>query len=268
MPSPTPSCGAIYVATGEVYVTEAIRAARHLRKHSPNLGIHLFTDEGGVQAVTALADSPFSSFEQLENPNPRSKVDALILTPFDRTIFFDADTQVVADISEVFDLLERNDVAMAHAMRRTAGNLLPYHYPLPDAFPEFNSGVFAYRKTPDVIAFLENFRCEFAGDWVEIGKRNGQPGHDQTPLRELLWASDLRIVVLPPEYNIRYLRYFFFAGRQELKAKVFHLKQFHTGFGTWLNKTIRKTPGIKTLYNYKRALGKKLRKQPRKPAKK
>jgi hypothetical protein len=246
--------GVIFVATGQKYVEAGIKAARHINKHCKGLPIHLFTDTSGEEYITNLPTSPFSSMERLENPNPRSKVDALVLTPFDRTIFFDTDTMVVQDVREIFDLLDKFDFAMAHAMRRMSGNLKPYRIELPDAFPELNSGVMAFRRTPKVLKFLHIYKNEFQGDWQVAGARNGQSDHDQTPLRELLWLSDLQIAVLPPEYNIRNFRYPLFWGKTEAEAKVFHLKLLHKGFLPWFITTLKKLPGIKQFRNVQGAV--------------
>jgi hypothetical protein len=129
------------------------------------------------------------------------------------------------------------------------GNLKPYRIELPDAFPEFNSGVMAYRKTPAVLKFLHIYKNEFQGDWQAAGARNQQSDHDQTPLRELLWLSDLQIAILPPEYNIRNFRYPFFWGKTEAQAKVFHIKLLHKGFFPWFITTLKKMPGIKQFRN-------------------
>ncbi len=242
-----PSCGAIFVATGEKYVRAGIKAALRINHYSPGLPVHLFTDEAGRALVGGLDNNPFSSVEVLANPNPRSKVEALGLTPFDRTIYFDTDTAVVADIREMFDVLDRNDIAMAHAMHRQAGNLIPYRVSLPDAFPELNSGVLLYKRSPAMDRMLATFKQEFYGDFVSVGAQHGHEKHDQTPLRELVWLSDLRLVVLPPEYNIRYIRYPFFWGRDEAVPRIYHLKQLHMGWWPWLSKTIDKWPVRKQL---------------------
>ena len=235
----TASEGVIYCATGASYVAAAIRSAKSLVRHNPGMLVHLFTDSSGEQTLRGLSPTPFTSSSVLPIPNPRSKVDCLSMTPFDRTIFFDTDTKVVADIREVFGLLEKNDMAMAHAMRRMQGNLKPYRVPLPDAFPEFNSGVIVYRSTPAVLGLLREFAEEFNGAWREIGYQNQQEFHDQTPLRELVWLSDLKVAVLPPEYNIRYLKFPLFWGKEEAVPRIYHLKQFHIGWWKWILASVK-----------------------------
>ena len=50
---------------------------------------------------------------------------------------------------------------------------------------------------------------------------------DQRTLRELLWLSDLRMAVLPPEYNVRYIKYHYLWSKQEATSKILHLQKFH-----------------------------------------
>jgi len=54
----------------------------------------------------------------------------------------------------------------------------------------------ACRNTDDVRAFLH--------EWKAAAREYGT-GRDQPTLRELLWDSDLRLAVLPEEYNLLHL---------------------------------------------------------------
>lgn len=219
--------GVLYIATGRKYVLAAIRSAKTVQAHNPGLAIHLFTDAQNYGDFR-FADSPypFSTIEPIENPHRRSKVDYMPRTPFDRTLFLDTDTAVVADIRDMFRVMERFDIALAHAIQRnTAMSLAPWKIELPRAFPQFNSGVILFRKTPEVLQFMQ--------DWGKLFKEES-PRHDQPILRELLWLSDLRIATLPPEYNVRHLKYHVLWSKSEAQTKIFHLKQFHRGWLAWI----------------------------------
>jgi hypothetical protein len=223
--------GILYIATGEKYVRAAIRAAKTVRKHSPSLGIHLYTDVQNY-AGFRFEDSPFpfTSAGTIENPHRRSKVDYMSRTPFEHTLYLDTDTALNADISDMFRVLERFDIAIAHAMHRHSPNsLVPWRIELPEAFPQYNSGVVLYRKNTAVLQLFE--------DWGYHHKEAGHR-HDQPTLRELLWLSDLRIATLPPEYNVRYLKYHFLWSKSEAVTKIFHLKQFHIGWRPWFRRRI------------------------------
>jgi hypothetical protein len=148
---------------------------------------------------------------------------------------------VVQDISDIFLILDRYDIAAAHAMHR---NLFSepeiWNIQLPNAFPQFNSGVLLFRKTAHVTELLENWSAAFSDSKLR---------HDQPTFRELLWLSDLQIAILPPEYNVRHFRYPLFWGKTEAQAKVFHIKLLHKGFFPWFITTLKKMPGIKQFRN-------------------
>ena len=219
--------GILYITYGTKYVKAALRSAHTARAHNPGLAIHLFVDAASRDALGLAKDpGPFSSIGIIENPHRRSKVDYMAQTPFERTLYLDSDTSVAQDISEMFGVLERFDLGAVQAMRRNAnrkGEI--WTKPIPDAFPQFNSGVVLYRNTPEVRQLLEAWGSAFASS----GQR-----HDQAILRELVWDSGLRAITLPPEYNVRYLKYKYIWSKAEALPMIYHLKQYHSGWGLWL----------------------------------
>jgi hypothetical protein len=232
MPMPSTQ-GILYIATGEKYIRAACKSAKTVIKYCPGMAMHLYADWQNYESFNFEGNTfPFSSVEKIHDPHRRSKVDYLPCTPFDLTLYLDTDTALNADIRDMYRILERFDIAMAHAFRRNDFNYLkPWRIALPQAFPQFNSGVFLYRKTPAVIYFLEN--------WSRYFKEAGFK-QDQVTLRELLWLSDLRIATLPPEYNVRFLKYHFLWSKTEAQTRIFHLRMFHDGpfwfIKSWLNK--------------------------------
>ncbi len=212
--------GILYIAVGRRYVKAALRSAHSVRRWCGNLPIHFFTDKENEELARATADS----WGLIENPHRRSKVDYLVHTPFERTLYLDSDTRICGDIRDVFKVLERFDLALCHAhTRNTAKNLQSWRVNLPYAFPQFNGGVIAYRKTPAMKELLEAWRQAYHSQPFE---------KDQVALRELLWASDLRVAVLPPEYNIRYRKYLWVWNKREVQAKILHLACY-SGRSRW-----------------------------------
>lgn len=226
------SQGILYIATGEKYIQAAIRSARSALKYCPGLAIHLFTDAKGRELHFSRSPLPFSSVDIIKDPHHRSKVDYVAHTPFDRTLFLDTDTALNADIRPMFNILDRFDIAMTHAHHRSPTRLQRWRAVLPDSFPEFNTGVILYRKTPAVLQCLG----EWGHHFIEAALNEN---NDQTTLRELLWLSDLRIATLPPEYNVRFVKYPLLWSKSEAQSKIFHLKAFHTGWLPWFNRKIR-----------------------------
>jgi Nucleotide-diphospho-sugar transferase len=183
--------GVVLVATGtETYVALAARAAASVKRCCPGLPVDLYTDRAHDLPV-------FDRVHVLENPWFRSKIDALLGARFERTLYMDADILALADFRDVFQLLERFDIALAHDWYRNS----PLHHTfwrkeLPPAFPQFNGGLIALRRTPATTAFLEAWRAAVQAT---------DTGRDQISLRELLWDSDLRIATLPEEYNLLWI---------------------------------------------------------------
>ena len=212
--------GILYITYGSKYVQAAIRSARTARKHSPGILIHMFVDQKCYEEFGLAEDpSPFSSVGVIENPHRRSKVDYISRTPFDRTLYLDSDTSIAQDISGVFDVLGRFDLAATNAQRRNGSRANEFWTkPIPSAYPHFNGGVILYRNSPKVLDLLRQWSVAFEESGSE---------HDQATLRELIWDSNLRIATLPPEYNVRYLKYKFLWSKSEAVPMIYHLKIYH-----------------------------------------
>jgi hypothetical protein len=208
--------GVVYIATGAASIGAAKASAASVRRSNPKLPVALFTDAASLDDSSLRA--AFDGIAPVANAHRRSKVDYLSATPFERTLYLDADIRVYADLSGVFALLERFDVALAHAhSRNRERNTAPWRIELPGAFPQLNGGVIAYRASSAVRELLDSWRDAFHG----AGFRK-----DQVTLRELLWLSDLRIATLPPEYNVRYLKYLWIWPKSEASLKILHHSAF------------------------------------------
>ena len=220
--------GILYITYGKKYVEAALRSAWTARAKNPDVPIHLFVDAPSRDALGLAKDpGPFTSIGIIENPHRRSKVDCMSKTPYERTLYLDSDTSVAQNISEIFGVLERFDLAAVHAMHRNSsmGNE-HWKEQLPRAFPQFNTGVILYRNSPAVLAMLEQWGKAFA----ESGHR-----HDQPTFRELVWQSDIRSIALPPEYNVRYIKYKYIWSQAEAVPMIYHLKEYHRGWQrTWI----------------------------------
>ncbi len=186
-------CGFVYVATGECYRGEATVAAAQLRRTNPGARICLIADR---------AEGPvfWDDFVLLVRPafGFRDKL-AMHLCPYDRFVFLDTDTYVGADLGEVFQLLDHFDVA-GHQLFEGHDYRLP---DVPDAFPEFQGGMLAFKRSPSVENFFEQWLANY-----EVFHALNREGHyhyanvgEQKALRLTLYHSDLRLAVLGPEFN-------------------------------------------------------------------
>jgi hypothetical protein len=86
-------------------------------------------------------------------------------------------------------------MAIAHAPNRWR-----FEIDVPDAFPEYNTGVILFKNTELVRNLLV--------DWYELFTSqldaNSISSQDQPSFRYLLYKSDIRFATLTPEYNCRF----------------------------------------------------------------
>ena len=181
--------GIIYATTGAPYTTLARRSARALRAVWPDIPIDLFSDQ-------PVDDPTFDQVHPLAHRGKRPKIEALRESRFDRTFLLDADTLVLTPTPEVFDVLDRGDFAAVPGTSRMP-NMMPQGSGIPRAFPLYNAGVIAVRRSERMTRFLTDWEEDMisAGDKV-----------DQRSLRRQLWAhTDITVIALQQEYNVKAL---------------------------------------------------------------
>ena len=185
-----PHCGVIYVATGRRHLAEMLVSAQSVRRHMPETPIFLYTDQADLPAGV------FSEVRAIENPRHSfiDKIAPLRETPFDRTLFLDTDTFLAAPVRDLFEVLDRCDLAVSHAPFRH-----DRPFATPNCFAELNTGVMAYRRTPGVDALLADWLRLYEKEVAETGKMDS----DQPAFREALYRSTVPFYVLPSEYNLR-----------------------------------------------------------------
>ena len=210
-----PDAGFVFAATGERYRTLARRAARALRQAMPDAAIDLFTDE-------ALADDVFDRIHRTADGWFRPKMEALARSRFRRTLYLDSDILVIADIGDVFEVLERHDVVGSHGIKSNSRLSRRTHtQPIPAAFPQVNGGVLGIRRSAATEAL--------ADDWQRAVRESGG-NKDQPALRELLWESDLRLAVLPRQYNLNTIAEIRGWTTEYAAPRVIHAPQLHRAF--------------------------------------
>ncbi|MFM8720378.1 MAG: hypothetical protein ACKOFH_12760, partial [Chthoniobacterales bacterium] len=196
--------GFLYVATGPRFIAEACASARRVKELMAGVPMALASDVRPEKNF-------FDHWIPIENPRGTfaDKIAPLAKTPFEQTVFLDTDTYLCEPVPELFELLERCDIAMAHAPMRITGSV-----PVPSSFPECNSGVVAYNINERTRSLFSNWEKFYAEQLASTGQPDDQPA-----LRRALWESDARLAILPPEYNFRFALPSF-AGRG--KVKILH----------------------------------------------
>jgi hypothetical protein len=191
--------GILYFAIGEKFRDEALRSAHSAKRWMPDIPIALVSD----RPLEARAFDCFIAWNESTFPF-LGKVQSMQLSPFERTVFIDTDTLITDAFGELFDLLARFDFAAAQAMVRLSTNRDPrqrkYLGSIPECYPEFNTGLIAYRKNDTVSAVLQTWQKLYSEQLAD----DVRPlTYDQLSFRQALYESNARVATLAPEYNYR-----------------------------------------------------------------
>jgi Nucleotide-diphospho-sugar transferase len=188
VPGLNSNVGVVYVAWGDPFVAEAVNSAASVTR-SNGIPCVLITDKD------LPARNPFSNVVVREFHNSYRDKIKMKDSPFERTIFLDTDTYVLGSLQEVFQLLDRFDVAFQPA----SGGM---HYTLPgipmEAFPEPSAGIVAWRKNERTDAFFANWESAY----ISQQEANGPGAWDQRSMRQALWESDVSISTLPGVWQL------------------------------------------------------------------
>lgn len=185
----------LYSANGQGYIAEALQASSITKAYCTNIPITLCADRKLPPGPNAFDRTIIRNGTETENAQRfLFKIRSILGAKIERTIFLDTDAACVSDRAEsLFRLLNHFDIAVAHARTRTVGQAIRE---IPRCFPEFNTGVIAFRNTKKVKDVLRRWEDLYRSRWID------HP-HDQGAFRYALYFSGLRIATLPPEYNNR-----------------------------------------------------------------
>lgn len=184
--------GVIYIAFGDRYVAEATHSAASL-KSTTNIPATLFTDFD-------VNNSVFENVVVVDPKHKRAKIDFISESPYDKTLYLDSDTEIARDVSDIFAVLDRFDMAATHDLSRKSSRWskkIPEYDAIPYSFPEYNGGVIGYRRsraTEEMFSLWKEYFYRY---------RTVTNGQDQASFRISLWQSDVSIHTLPIEYNVR-----------------------------------------------------------------
>lgn len=194
--------GALYIVSGDKYINAAKKSARSLKKHNPSLPVTIYTDR-------AVNSDVFDDVVQLDESV--SEMGDSILSeenfPYEQNLYLDADTYVCDKLDEIFDLLNRFDLAASYGfgIEQVESNI-------PISFPELNTGVLVYKDNPQVRELFKNWQERYKQD-TELGISANQPS-----FRKSIYHSDIDFSVLPKIYNCRTP----FSGVLNERAKIIH----------------------------------------------
>jgi hypothetical protein len=223
--------GVIYCATGEQYIRRATLSASSLKKNTPGLECCIFTDgaaDGEIWDRVIPIEKSRTDYHQYM----LDKLIVLNSSPYKDTLYLDSDTYILDDLNELFNILERFDMAVCHGHDRQKRYLIQHgripvrgelkeaaSSDIPYAFAPLQGGLMLYRSSEKTEAFLRDlFDLYKTKDFYD----------DQVSIRELLWSSDLRFYILPPEYNfnsVQILKYWKKFHFRHARPKIFHYTQ-------------------------------------------
>ena len=150
--------GVVYVAHGIDYLDLAIQSARSLKQFNPSIPVEIFSDQ-------RFSESCFDIVRGIP-AGPTPKLACLPHSSFEKTLYLDCDTLILSEFDDLFGILDRFPLAVAHDVRRTS-NLIREQgkHSLPYAFPQLNAGVILYQRTPDVMGLFREWRSLY----IELG---------------------------------------------------------------------------------------------------
>jgi hypothetical protein len=200
--------GVLYIATGAKYIAEACRSAMSCKQQMPELATAILCDD-----PSQLQSDWFDIVTPLSAPNHSflDKVLGIQQSPFAKTLYLDSDTLAIEPFGEVFELLQRFDLAAAHAPWRWTHAVDG----CPECFPELNAGVILYQSCPRVQVFFHRWESLYRAHHQRSPRMTDQPA-----FRQALYESDVRLAVLTPEYNLRTVFPAFAGGHA--KVKILH----------------------------------------------
>jgi len=186
------------------YLREAARSAGSFRRFLPDAKYVLITDgDRDLPGFDEILLGDFRIPAALSNTEHKNgqmvaKLSALPRIEGDRFLYLGSDTYALSPAAgSIFAVLDRFDIAASHAPVRINTWRGRSHVPdVPAAFPEFNCDVVLWRRSPAVDQML--------GQWRDLYLENAfGHRHDQGAFRWLVYHNDIRLAVLPPEYNYR-----------------------------------------------------------------
>src|SRR5262249_2008656 len=145
--------GAIYVVTHDPrYVNLLHASAGSLKRVMPELPITVFSQfpvEGQFDEVRRV---------EPEGDGFYDKARLMLQSPYEQTVFVDTDIYAVQRFDELFTLLERFDFAATHEEYLNTDWFSYYPRPdIPASYPEFNTGILAYRRSSAMDRLLWNW---------------------------------------------------------------------------------------------------------------
>jgi len=192
---PASTRGIIYVAYGAPAIRELGSALADLRKVT-DLPVAVISDQ-----KTPYHDIQHISFERRDKGARWSKLNLDALSPFDFTLYLDADTRVMGDIFAGFEILDDGYDFVIAPSRMQYGSIfrhiqnqereLTFSELGTSDLLQLQAGVFFFRKSPAVLELFTTWRAE----WERFQDQ------DQAALLRALDKTPVRVWLLSYLFN-------------------------------------------------------------------
>lgn len=192
------SSGAIYIITQDRRYLELLEhSAASVKRVMPDLPITVFSQ---FPTSNPLFDRviPVST----EGDGFYDKARLMLESPYEHTLFLDADIYLAQPVPELFTLLDRFDCAVTHEEYLNTDWFTDYpRTDIPASYPEFNTGVLAFKRSISMDRTLREWSNLYQKFLVE---HPGRPINDQPFFRAAAYYGDARIATLGREYNCKF----------------------------------------------------------------
>ncbi len=204
--------GAIYIITQDSrYTGLLLNSAASLKRVMPELPITVFSQ-------FPISSSAFENVVRVDGSKDGFYDKTLFMqrSPYERTLFIDADTYVVDPVPELFTILDQFDFAATHEEYSNTDWWNRYPRPdIPASFPEFNTGIMAFKRSLRMDRLLQDWAALYR---AFIESNPGKEINDQPFFRAAVYGNDARAATLTREYNCKFRGQGYLNGR----VKILH----------------------------------------------
>jgi len=213
------------IAGAPIYVEWACFSAKTIKKIIPDVRTSLYTNKPDMARKCQWMDDVLEAPDYAHEDWQGAKIDGILASEklgYDVTLHADADTVFLADVSDVFGLMETGKFDLATTITRDQRKR---RYPMRgvhDGFSFHNNGVIFFVWNDATRKFFKDWHDFFHTHKVEFAssRKVGAMMHTDLPAyNEALYEnSDLRLVHLPIEFNEQ-----FWTGCVYQKVRVIHV---------------------------------------------
>jgi hypothetical protein len=189
--------GALYIAYGQKAVENVALSARLLKEQAPDLPIAAVTDAEAIPGVDYLI-----RHVDLDRGARAIKTRIYSLSPFYKTLFMDADTEIQSSPQHGFDLLELVDLVIGQDTVRIFNRNHHPHMIRSEVeatiketgsgeFCYYNTGVMFFRRSERIKALMQEWHQE----WTRFGAQ------DQPAFFRAMYHNPVRIASMRNPWN-------------------------------------------------------------------